>query len=175
MPLRHRVAAAAAARRPPHDDQGFAMTSPVAFAGAAAVALAGVVFLATDPAPSALTEEALLATAAAPAPVEAQVTLRAVRVRPTVTRGEVYVAVYNNSNVTGLAGRTSGRLTGAGWQVVTSDNWYGTIPATTVYFPSRLAEAARLLAKDLGITRVMPAVDPMQMDRLTLILTADFA
>ena len=32
-----------------------------------------------------------------------------------------------------------------------------------------------LLSKDLGIERVLPAVDPMSMDRLTLIITSDFA
>jgi hypothetical protein len=60
-----------------------------------------------------------------------------------------------------------------GWNVVGSDNWYGTIPATTVYFPPRLAAEAKQLALDLGISRRQPAVDPMRMDRLTVILTAD--
>ena len=32
-----------------------------------------------------------------------------------------------------------------------------------------------MLSRDLGIERVLPAVDPMSMDRLTVILTADFA
>ena len=66
-------------------------------------------------------------------------------------------------------------LTGAGWQVVGSDNWYGTIPASTVYFPPRLKSAAAVLAKDIGIGRVQPAISPMRLDRLTVILTADFA
>src|SRR5690606_7490132 len=95
--------------------------------------------------------------------------------RPAVQRSEVYVDVYNNSNVSGLAGRTAERIGGAGWQVVGSDNWYGTIPSTTIYFPPRLQEAARMLSRDLGIERVLPAVDPMNMDRLTVILTSDFA
>ena len=50
-----------------------------------------------------------------------------------------------------------------------------TIPATTIYYPERLEDAAGLLSKDLGIERVLPAVDPMSMDRLTLIITSDFA
>ncbi len=115
------------------------------------------------------------ALVAGPAPVEPQVVLEAVAAKPTVKRGEVYIDVYNNSNVTGLASRTSERIGSAGWQVVGSDNWYGTIPATTIYYPERLRDAAELLSKDLGIERVEPAIDPMSMDRLTLILTSDFA
>jgi hypothetical protein len=148
------------------------MSSPVALASAAAVLLAGVAFLVTDRDSSAADRAAL---ASAATPVEPQVTLEAVRVEPAVKRGEVYIDVYNNSNVTGLASSTAERIGSAGWQVVGSDNWYGTIPATTIYFPERLEEAAKLLSKDLGVERVLPAVDPMSMDRLTLILTADFA
>lgn len=147
------------------------MSSPIALMSAAAVVLAGVGFFVTD---RDAVEPDRAVLAAAPAPVEQPVTLRALRVEPTVKRSEVYVSVYNNSNITGLAGRTAGRIGSAGWQVVGSDNWYGTIPATTIYYPERLKPAAKLLSKDLGVERVMPAVDPMLMDRLTLILTADF-
>ena len=152
-------------------DEGFAMSSPLALVGAAAVLLAGVAFVFTgaedDPAPTPV------ALAAAPSPVERHVTLQPVHHRkPAVQRGDVYVSVFNNSNVTGLASATAGRIGGAGWQVVGTDNWYGTIPATTVYYPPKLERAAHMLGKDLGITRVMPAVDPMSMDRLTVILTA---
>ena len=113
--------------------------------------------------------------AAGPAPVERKVVMEAVHVEPTVKRDTVYVSVYNNSNITGLAGQTAQRIITAGWQVVATDNWYGTIPATTIYYPERLKDAAMLLSKDLGIERVLPAVDPMSMDRLTLIITSDFA
>jgi len=138
---------------------------------AAAVALAGVGFLLTDD--DAAPDTAVLA--AGPSPVEPTVTFQAKKVERTVKREDVYIDVFNNSNITGLASGTSARIQSAGWQVVGSDNWYGTIPATTIYFPERLEEAARLLSKDLGIERVLPAVEPMNMDRLTLILTADFA
>ena len=83
--------------------------------------------------------------------------------------------MFNNSGITGLASRTSGRAQGAGWNVVGSDNWYGTIPASTVYYPPRLKAAAHLLALDLGLHRVMPAVSPMRLDRLTVILTGPLA
>jgi hypothetical protein len=85
------------------------------------------------------------------------------------------VEVYNNSGISGLAGSTASRIAGAGWQVVGSDNWYGTIPASTVYYPDRLEEEAELLAKDLGIARLNPAISPMRFDRLTVILTGDYA
>ena len=91
-------------------------------------------------------------------------------------RGKVYVEVYNNPGITGLAGRIAGTAATAGWQVVGTDNWYGgNIPASTVYFPQRLERAGRLLALDLGIDRVVPAVDPMRLDRLTVILTGELS
>jgi len=155
------------------------MSSSMAATSAAAVVLAGVAYVATAPGDPAPPQARL---AAGPERVEAPTTVRAEprakrekkRQPPAVQRSRVYVDVYNNSNVTGLAGRTSERIGSAGWQVVGSDNWYGTIPATTIYFPARLERAAQLLSKDLGIQRVLPAVDPMSMDRLTVILTADF-
>ena len=95
--------------------------------------------------------------------------------KPPVDKGKVYVEVYNNSGITGLAGRVGDTATKAGWQVVGTDNWYGTIPASTVHFPPQLKRAARALALDLGIRRVVPAVDPMKRDRLTVVLTSDHA
>lgn len=83
------------------------------------------------------------------------------------------VEVYNNSGITGLAATAAADLGGAGWDVVATDNWYGDIPQSTVYYPQRLRAQAALLADDLGTTRVMPAVDPMRFDRLTVILTGD--
>ena len=95
--------------------------------------------------------------------------------KPAIDKGKVYVEVYNNSGITGLAGRVAATATQAGWKVVGSDNWYGTIPASTVYYPPKLQRAARALALDLGIRRTVPAVDPMKLDRLTVILTSDHA
>jgi hypothetical protein len=94
--------------------------------------------------------------------------------RPAVKRGSVYVVVFNNSNVKGLAGKTATRAQRVGWNVVATDNWYGTVDTSTVYYPPRLKAAGTLLAQDLGITRVKPAIDPMRTDRLTVILTGDF-
>lgn len=161
------------AMRPPRADGGFAMSSPLALMAGAAVAIAGAAFVATDGAREQERREAALVSA--PAPVEQQVTIVAKKVKRAVKRDTVYVEVYNNTNITGLAGETGARIQAAGWQLVTTDNWVGTIPATTVYHPPQLAEAARLLGKDLGIERIVPAEAPMSFDRLTVVLTADFA
>ena len=94
--------------------------------------------------------------------------------KPPVRRAGTYVEVYNNSGISGLAGTTAARASGAGWKVVGSDNWYGTIPASTVYYPERLEAEAKLLGRDLGIRRVRPSISPMRLDRLTVILTTDY-
>ena len=86
---------------------------------------------------------------------------------------QAYVEVYNNSTITGLAARTAGELRAAGWNVVSTGNWSVDIkPETTVYYPAGLRDQARLLARDLGADRVLPAVSPMRFDLLTVILTA---
>jgi hypothetical protein len=110
-----------------------------------------------------------------PTPTPSMPTAKPKPAKPAVDKGKVYVEVYNNSGISGLAGRVGATATQAGWKVVGTDNWYGTIPASTVYFPPRLERAARALALDLGIRRTVPAVDPMKLDRLTVILTADHA
>jgi hypothetical protein len=161
------------------DERGIALPSPVAALSLGAVLLAGVVFVATDGDAGEPTRVARSVTATptpapsstAPKPVLKERT----KPRPRVRRGEVYVEVYNNSGISGLAGTTATRISGAGWQVVGSDNWYGTIPQSTVYFPERLRAAARMLARDLGIERIKPAISPMRFDRLTVILTTDRA
>ena len=171
---RARTARAEARRkRRPRPDQGFAMSSPLALMAAAAVTLAGAAFVATDGAREHERRQAALVDA--PARVEPQTTIVAKKVKHTIKRTDIYVEVYNNTNITGLAGATGARISAAGWQLVTTDNWVGTIPATTVYYPPQLKAAAHLLGKDLGIERIIPAEDPMSMDRLTVVLTADFA
>ncbi len=86
-------------------------------------------------------------------------------------RRTTYVEVYNASGITGLAAQTTATLRDSGWQVVATDNWYGEVPDSTVYYPADLANQARLLAADLGVERVLPAVEPMSFDRLTVVLT----
>ncbi|MEZ5097124.1 MAG: LytR C-terminal domain-containing protein [Nocardioides sp.] len=137
-----------------------------------AVAMAAVAFVATrHQAPTEREITPAAKSSVQPSPVLPSSTPEPIK--PQVRRDRVYVEVYNNSQVSGLAARVAARAEQAGWQVVGSDNWYGTIPGSTVYYPRRLAAAGRLLALDLGIRRVQPAVDPMRRDRLTVILTGE--
>ena len=163
-----------------------AMSSPVALMCGAAVVMAGLAFFTTDGDPERPAAATTVAApqesrsrSASPAPVrtekKATVEPRKEREEKVLRRDTVYVSVFNNSNVSGLAASTAERIGAVGWQVVGSDNWYGTIPATTIYYPPRLQEAARMLSDDIGVERLMPAVDPMSMDRLTVILTSDYA
>lgn len=165
------------------DQRGVALSSPLAMLSVGAVVVAGAAFLFTDggrdePAPQAATP---VVASAAPTPTPAAtaprptVTKKPVSKKPVVRRGQTYVEVYNNSGISGLAGTTAARAQGAGWQVVGSDNWYGTIPASTVYYPARLHDEAKMLGKDLGIGRLRPSIAPMRGDRLTVILTRDYS
>lgn len=88
-----------------------------------------------------------------------------------VRRGKVQVVVFNNTPTKGLAATVGDQVSRAGWDVVGADNWYGSIPKTTVYYPAKLKAAGKQLALDLGIKRTAPAEKPMSGARLTLILT----
>jgi hypothetical protein len=161
------------------EQRGFALATPVALVSAGAVVLAGIAFTLTgseEPRTPVVAPRVQPTTPPSePAPSKtapkAVIKEKPERKKPQVRRGDTYVEVYNNSGISGLAGRTAKRARGAGWQVVGSDNWYGTIPTSTVYYPKRLEAEAKLLAKDLGIDRLKPAIAPMRMDRLTVILT----
>ena len=160
------------------NQRGVVMPSPVIMLSVIAVAMAGIAFVATRGGEPTEREVTTVARDAAPSespsptfkPSEKPAKPEKPK-PPKVQRGKVYVEVYNNSGITGLAGQVAGRASAIGWQVVGSDNWYGTIPATTVYYPAKLEAAAKQLALDLGIKRTAPAVDPMRLDRLTVILT----
>jgi hypothetical protein len=163
------------------DQRGIALSSPLALLSAAAVVVAGAAFVATNgprQAEASQVAAAPTSTSAAPTPASTArkpvIKKKPVKKKPVVRRGETYVEVFNNSGISGLAGSTAARAQGAGWQVVGSDNWYGTIDASTVYYPSGKEAAAKLLAKDLGVGRIKPAIAPMRFDRLTVILTADY-
>ena len=164
-----------------YDERGIAVSSPVAMLSLAAVVLAGVAFVATNSDVSKQQVDVARPVTAAPSPTITSVAPKPVIAKEKkpkkqpVRRDGVFVEVYNNSGIAGLAGSTADTIAGAGWQVVGSDNWYGTIPASTVYYPERLKAEGRLLAKDLGIKRLKPAISPMRFDRLTVILTADYS
>lgn len=156
------------------NQRGVAFPSPLVMLSVIAIAMAGFAFVATrDVGPverKVTTVAATPTTTAEPTPVAPSKTAKP---KPTIQRGEVYVEVFNNSGIKGLAATTAAKVTQIGWQVVGEDNWYGAIPASTVYYPERLKAAGKQLALDLGIGRTSPAVEPMKMDRLTIVLTAD--
>jgi hypothetical protein len=156
------------------DQRGVVFPSPVMILSIVAVAMAGIAWIATwhhEP-----TERLVTPTAQqTPSSEHSRFTKPEPRHtkphKPAFDRSRVVVEVFNNSSVSGLAGQVASHVAHLGWQVVGSDNWYGTIPASTVYYPPRLAKAGHQLALDLGIRRTMPAVSPMGLDRLTVILT----
>ncbi len=158
------------------DEQGVAFPSPLVMLSVIAVAMASITFFATrDEAPTERRVDTATIASADQSPT-AEPTPSATpkpKPEPRVKRAEVYVEVFNNSGIKGLAAGTAAKATQVGWAVVGEDNWYGVIPTTTVYFPPRLKAAGKQLALDLGIKRTAPAVGVMKRDRLTVILTAD--
>jgi len=170
------------------DQRGFALSSPLTLVSVAAVVVAAGVLVTTghDEPPAQEARTVVATRTPSPSTTPSATTTPTVAASPTakpkpkptkkpVRRAGTYVEVYNNSGIPGLAGKTSARAQGAGWEVVGSDNWYGTIPASTVYYPQRLEAQAVLLGKDLGIRRVKPVIAPMRGDRLTVILTRDYS
>ena len=163
------------------DQRGIVFPSPVMILSIVAVAMAGVAWFATrhhEP-----TEQRVTSSAQQQSPSSDASTYTPPKKqhkqhkpqRPAFNRSNIPVAVFNNSTVSGLAGQVATQASNLGWQVVGSDNWYGTIPASTVYYPPQLAKAGKQLALDLGIHRTMPSVAPMRLDRLTVILTGPLA
>lgn len=164
---------------PVRNQRGVVFPSPVVMLSVIAVAMAGVAYVATqgqEPTEREVTTVSRPEPAApSKTPKQTLPTKKPEKIAPVVERGKVYVEVYNNSGITGLAGRIAARAQTIGWQVVGADNWYGTVPASTVYYPQRLKAAAKQLGLDLGIRRLQPAIGDMRRDVLTIILTSDAA
>jgi hypothetical protein len=162
------------------DERGLVLPTRLMVLSISAVALAGLAFVATQPGDRPDTASPAAATQPKPAPSAVPTTVpvapqtTAPKPKPEVRRAKYVVVVFNNSNVKGLAGQTATRAQRKGWTVIGTDNWYGTVDASTVYYPDRLKAAGSLLARDLGISRVKPAIAPMRPDRLTVILTGDY-
>ncbi|KRC46586.1 hypothetical protein ASE19_22555 [Nocardioides sp. Root79] len=177
---------------PARNERGAVLPSPVVLLSVVAVILAAVAFVTTrgdEPA-----ERDISATTAAADPTDDAssdgtdapsegattgaptdtATTEAPAPKPVV-RSEHSVVVFNNTAIAGLAGRVSEKVKEAGWTVAAADNWYGTVPATTVYFPKGKKAAAQLLALDLGVARIKPADTDSDMSdtKLTLILTGE--
>jgi hypothetical protein len=158
-----------------HSEGGAVPPTGILLGCIAAVAIALIGFVLTLHPDSGPDHATTVAATAPPSPTASPTATTKAKKRPAVKRHKINVVVFNNSNIKGLAARTAATAHRRGWQVVGQDNWYGTITASTVYYPPALQRAARLLARDLNIHRVMPAVTPMQTDRLTVILTADYS
>ncbi|MGA8847198.1 MAG: LytR C-terminal domain-containing protein [Nocardioides sp.] len=154
---------------------GVVFPSPVVILSIVAVAMAAVAFLATRGGDATereiatpVRQDSSVSAPATPAPAEPTKTKKP---KPVVKRAKVFVEVYNNSGITGLAGEVGGQASAVGWQVVGTDNWYGNIPTNTVYYPERLKREAKQLALDIGINRTALADGAMKLDRLTVIVT----
>lgn len=95
--------------------------------------------------------------------------------KPPIDKATVGVNVFNNTTIAGLASEVLAQVDQIGWNALIADDWYGTIPATTVYYPEGMKREGRQLALDLGVERVMPAdIDSdMSTENLTLILTGE--
>jgi hypothetical protein len=165
-------------RRLVRDEQGFVLPTRLLALCVSAVAVAALVFIANDPdqvgdtaTPARTTPTRSATPSQSPAP-SATATPKA-EPQP-VKRAETNVVIFNNTRVKGLAGRLAAKADGAGWNVVGTDNWVGTVDGTAVYYPPKYKRAAQELGYDLGIKRLKPAQDPMQFDRLTVILTDDY-
>ena len=136
------------------DERGVVLPTRLLALCISAVAVAGLVFVANDPdKPS---TDAAIPRSALPRPPTTAPSGAAAKAPATpkakpVKRGEVFVEVFNNTRVKGLAGGVASKAKAAGSNVVGSDNWYGTVDGTSVYYPPRLKEAARELGRDLGI------------------------
>ena len=163
------------------DERGVVLPTRLLALCVSAVAMAGLVFIANDPDKAPVDE----ATPAVTKPSDSPSARPSTSAKPTieakpkpkpkpVKRGDTYVVVFNNTRTKGLAGGVAEKAKGAGWNVVGSDNWYGTVDGTAVYYPPRLKRAAEELGFDLGIKPIKPAQEPMQFDRLTVILTDDY-
>lgn len=85
------------------------------------------------------------------------------------------VVVFNQTSRNGLAAAFAVRLEAAGWRVRAVDNWRGTVPQTTVYYPRGERRAAQALAAAFaGVDRIHPRVSGMPVKDLTVILTNEF-
>lgn len=163
-------------RTRPRDERGVAFPSPLVMLSVLAVAMAAVTFVATRsevPTERRIDTATIASADQTPSADPSPTATRQPKPEPRIKRGEVYVEVFNNSGIKGLAATTAQKATTVGWAVVGEDNWYGVVPTTTVYFPPRLKAAGKQLALDLGIKRTAPAVGEMKRDRLTIILTTD--
>ena len=163
------------------NERGVVLPTRLLALSISAIAAAALVYIVNDPdepnqaATPTVSKPAPSSTASESADPTSTATPKATPKAEPIKRGKTLVEIFNNTRTKGLAGRTASTATAAGWNVVGTDNWYGTIDTTTIYFPPKLEAAARALGRDLGIKKVRPAEDPMHFDRITVILTDGYA
>lgn len=164
--------------RPSKGERGVALPTPVIALSVVAVVVAVVIFWVTggdDDQGEKIAQAGGSPSASASASPQAAKTetKKPAKAEPSpVDRAKISVEVYNNSKIVGLAGEVAAKATTVGWNVVGEDNWMGSIPENTVYFPPGMKREGRQLADDLGIKRTHLSVEgSMKGDRLTVVLT----
>ncbi|RNL66139.1 LytR family transcriptional regulator [Nocardioides marmoriginsengisoli] len=164
------------------DQGGFVLPTRLMVFSVSVIALAGLVFVATQgdddsPAkanPAANTSSAPLEPGGTDPSTPVITPTTTPKPPPVVKRGRTNVVIFNNTNVKGLAGKTATRASKVGWNILTTDNWQGNVDTSTVYYGPKLKAAAQLLADDLGINRIKASFAPMNPKNLTVILTDDY-
>jgi hypothetical protein len=166
--------------RPSKGERGVALPTPVIALSVVAVVVAVVIFWVTggDDQGKEIVQAGGNPSASASASASPQAakteTKKPAKAEPSpVDRAKISVEVYNNSKIVGLAGEVAAKATTVGWNVVGEDNWMGSIPENTVYFPPGMKREGQQLADDLGIKRTHLSVEgSMKGDRLTVVLTS---
>ena len=110
----------------------------------------------------------------APPPSESATPTESATPEPTVDQS-LPVTVLNGTGAQGLAGDTATKLTEAGFNVVTTDNFSGgEAPATTVFYAAEAQSAtADAIVAELGVG--VTELDPAQGEGLTVVLGADYS
>ncbi|MFJ9391588.1 LytR C-terminal domain-containing protein [Nocardioides sp. NPDC101246] len=164
--------------RPSKGERGVALPTPVIALSVVAVVAAVVVFWVTggsDDGGGKIAQAGgspSASASASPKPAKTEEKKPAKAEPSPVDRAKVSVEVYNQSNIGGLAGDVAAKATTVGWNVVGEDNWMGSVPENTVYYPPEMKREGQQLADDLGIKRTHVSVEgSMKGDRLTVVLT----
>lgn len=85
------------------------------------------------------------------------------------------MTVLNNSRRSGLAADAAARFAAGGWPVRETGSVGGRIRATTVYYdPGQEASARAFAATFRGIERVLPRLEGLPGQGLTVVVTRDF-
>ena len=160
------------------NDRGVVLPTRLLALSISAVAAGALVYVVNDPdhpaTDQATPTRSSPSASASPTPSAPAATTKTVKKAPAIKRGKTLVEIFNNTRTKGLASRTAATAQAAGWNVVGTDNWYGTVDGTTVYYPPKYEAAARALGRDLGIRKIKAAEEPLRFDRITVILTDDY-